>query len=621
MSEFCGLLARAEVPANIAEAKVEAMLDAYGRTHATCRTVTPAPQLYLGFASLNAFHHEVPRRGQVTARDNLVVFGDISLWHRDDTPSPDTDDVAYLHKHLRRGRGLDRVNGNFCGGAYDETSTTLTLFRDQIGTCTVYYTHQEEGLWFASNLRFFHGLCATKETIDPLSLAAYSVMLHPGQGRTYFKNVHQVIAAHQVQVSAGHHLNETRYWSLETSKNHGLKDVGQAVAHIREKLERAVTGRIADTPNPGTALSGGLDSTTVTALVAKFRAGPETHCFSHRAPNPDDPNPEWSDWPYMQDAVREIPGLRHHVVSSAHIDVLAGTDYYFQRALIPSNDLFFHGTQAIYEAAIEAGVNVCLDGMFGDFAFSLTADPILLQALFRGNVSLFLQEYRRRLADYDGRSRLFWRQEFLRPMIPAAFLKIRQRRQGRHWTQSSPLRQTWIKSTALQGLLKSNLYENPAAPRLSIAKTLSDEIQYPWVPQLAVHQDYVNGDHGVRIRNPLADIDLLEALYWAPYTAFASPTHDRSIARRVAQDLLPPSILSRETKDEFTPSVFHRLIESMDKIEHALTDTKDLMSDLYDYDQLQRQISGIRKRNEISHSEFFDVLLPHATGQFLTNFA
>ncbi|MEM7059529.1 MAG: asparagine synthase-related protein [Pseudomonadota bacterium] len=621
MSDFCGLLARADLPATIAEARVEAMLDAHGRAHAVCRTTRPAPGLYLGFASLNAFHHEVPRRGQVTAQDNLVVFGDISVWQREANGQThdNQDDVTYLHGWLRKGRSLASVNGDFCGGALDQTTGVLTLFRDHIGMRSVYYTQREEGLWFASNLRFFQGIHAKSETLDPLSLAAYSVIMHPGQGRTYFKDVHQIKAAHQIRATADGPISEHRYWSLETSPDHGLKDVDQAVDHVREKLEQAVAGRIGDAQRPGTALSGGLDSTSVTAMVAKIRGGQETHCFSHRAPNPDDPSPEWADWPYMQEAVREIPGLRHHVVTSAHIDVLAGTDYYFHRALIPSNDLFFHGTQAIYEAAIEYGVDVCVDGMFGDYAFSIPADPLLVQALMRGNISLFLQEYRRRRKLHDGSLIRFLRGQIIRPLIPVSILKARYKKRGQHWSQQSPLKRAWKQSDQLEDLLEENGFSEIVGVNPSMSRAIADEIQYSWVPQLAVHQDYVDGDRGVRIRNPLADIGLLQALYWAPYTAFASPDHDRSMARHVGRDLLPPKILARDTKDEFTPSVFHRLMEAIDQIEATLSETVPLSDSLYDHDWLITRMNGIKERQEITNKDFFDILLPHAVGIYLRN--
>lgn len=185
-----------------------------------------------------------------------------------------SDTEVLLTAYIEWGPGcLERLNGIFAFGVWSETGQSLFLARDRLGVKPLFYAQRGHGLLFGSELKALLAHPAVEPAVDAEGLAEIFVM---GPGRTPGHGVFQGVA----EVKPGHWLlfnrkglHHHRYWTLESRPHeNGLETTA---AHVRELLRDTVERQlVADVP-VCTLLSGGLDSSAVTAFAsgAFARAG------------------------------------------------------------------------------------------------------------------------------------------------------------------------------------------------------------------------------------------------------------------------------------------------------------------------------------------------------------
>jgi len=202
-----------------------------------------------------------------------------------------SDTEVVVRAYLEWGpRCVDHFNGQFAFALWDDRKQSLFLARDRFGICPLFVTVQGDTLLFASEIK---SLKAYPGAVVELDAAAFAEVLtywaNPAPG-TVFKNVYQLPPGHIATTGAAQRhrdnpgglpacLDAVRYWSpsfLPAESDHRqltAKERARMAGGLREKLENAVSIRLrADVP-VGTYLSGGLDSSVVTALAARHHAG------------------------------------------------------------------------------------------------------------------------------------------------------------------------------------------------------------------------------------------------------------------------------------------------------------------------------------------------------------
>ena len=175
--------------------------------------------------------------------------------------------------HLYRRYGLDfvrRLRGMFAIALWDERERRLVLVRDRVGKKPLVYARDGDGLLFASEARAL--LAAgwrsgvNLEALDHVLAFGY-VPLDAGA----FEGLHSVPAGHLAVWQAGE-LSVRPYWSWEPqSAKDPIGGLGEAVEAV---LEEAVRIRLISERPLGAFLSGGIDSTIVTALMTRHHSGP-----------------------------------------------------------------------------------------------------------------------------------------------------------------------------------------------------------------------------------------------------------------------------------------------------------------------------------------------------------
>ena len=172
--------------------------------------------------------------------------------------------------HLYEDVGTDvfeHLAGMFAIAIWDPGRHQLVLGRDRIGQKPLYYWATPQRLVFASELKSFAKLPDWRGEIDPASIdefLTYQYVPHPG---TIYREVRKVPPGHFIIYRDGQ-VTVRRYWNFDPSVQREIAPE-QAAGRARELLEDAVRLRLQSDVPLGTFLSGGIDSSIITALAAK----------------------------------------------------------------------------------------------------------------------------------------------------------------------------------------------------------------------------------------------------------------------------------------------------------------------------------------------------------------
>ena len=192
---------------------------------------------------------------------------------------------------------VERFNGMFAIALFDRETQELYLVRDRIGKKPLYYWQDGENLAFASELKPIMACPGFPKRIDKSVLAAYLYQQYIPEPDTIFEDVKKLEpgmilrfcigtagrAGNAQQEGCGSRIEKLRYWSIADSYRKGIADpvtdYGEAKAELKALLQKSVKSRMeADVPL-GTFLSGGYDSSLVTAM-AQEAAGAPVKTFS-----------------------------------------------------------------------------------------------------------------------------------------------------------------------------------------------------------------------------------------------------------------------------------------------------------------------------------------------------
>ncbi|MEU8824720.1 asparagine synthase (glutamine-hydrolyzing) [Streptomyces sp. NPDC048636] len=223
------------------------------------------PTAVLGYSGEVYNHHELRAelsgRGHVfrTRSDTEVVLRAYAEWG---------EDMA------------DHLEGMFAFAVWDERAGRLLLVRDRLGVKPLFWAPVEGGLAFASEPKALFAHPEIRPRVDADGLReAYSLLFNTGP--TVWSGVREVEPGGLLVLDRGG-IRERRYWQL-AARAHG-DGREETVERVRELVDGAARGQLeADVPLCS-LLSGGIDSTVLTALLAdelRLREGPDARIRSY----------------------------------------------------------------------------------------------------------------------------------------------------------------------------------------------------------------------------------------------------------------------------------------------------------------------------------------------------
>ena len=179
-----------------------------------------------------------------------------------------SDSETIVHLYEERGEDCVRdLNGMFAFALWDSPRRRLLLARDRLGKKPLYYTHRPgSALAFGSELKAVLADPEVSRAIDLEALDRYLSLLYVPAPQTIFRDVKKLPAGHLLVADArGVRIRE--YWDVRFAEGR-RRPTREYADELRDLLGRAVSDRLVSDVPLGAFLSGGLDSSTVVALMA-----------------------------------------------------------------------------------------------------------------------------------------------------------------------------------------------------------------------------------------------------------------------------------------------------------------------------------------------------------------
>jgi asparagine synthase (glutamine-hydrolysing) len=219
-----------------------------------------------------------------SGRYSLIFNGEIYNFHELKTAleakgysfktTSDTEVLFFLLME-KKAAALDDLRGCFAFAFYDEQEDYMLLARDRMGINPLLYSRQGDRVLFGSELFAFKNL-GIKGTISDEALNDYFRYTYIPAPKTIYKEVQKLPAGHYIEIQ-GSDFSLKSYWDPK-SESDFTGTFEEAKQQLREKVEFAVHSQLeADVP-VGTFLSGGVDSSLVSAIAKRHK--PDLHTFS-----------------------------------------------------------------------------------------------------------------------------------------------------------------------------------------------------------------------------------------------------------------------------------------------------------------------------------------------------
>ena len=259
---------------------------------------------------------------------------------------------------------LPRLRGMFAFGIFDERSGELVLARDQLGIKPLFLVRRGGGLVFASELKALANELGGSLNVDEGALIASLLYYWVPDGRCAFKEAEKLSPGTWLRFRPDGQVDRGRFWSIREVAEQGRHAPEPDLAAVIE--DSTHKHLLSDVP-VATFLSGGLDSSYLTALAARHRPGISAYTIGFRAEDarfeamPD-------DLAYARKVAARFGVDLHEIeIAPQVLDLLPRMTYHLDE---PIGDPAAINTFLICTAAREAGVKVMLSGMGADELFA-----------------------------------------------------------------------------------------------------------------------------------------------------------------------------------------------------------------------------------------------------------
>ena len=188
-----------------------------------------------------------------------------------------SDTEVLLQLYIREKEGcLNRLNGFFAFCIYDKVEESLFVARDRMGIKPLLYVYDEDKFIFASEMKSILRYGIERE-LNYEALFTYFQLNYIPAPVTIYKKVHKLLPGHYIRVQR-QQMEIREYYRLGEAHLPEKLTYEKAMSRLVELLESSVQQRlVADVPL-GSFLSGGVDSSVVTALARRHK--PDLHTFS-----------------------------------------------------------------------------------------------------------------------------------------------------------------------------------------------------------------------------------------------------------------------------------------------------------------------------------------------------
>src|ERR1019366_6093455 len=184
----------------------------------------------------------------------------------------DTEVIVHLYEEM----GADcvkKLRGMFALAIYDKTKRKLTLARDRLGKKPLHYALHNGNLYFASEIKSILAVAPELAEVNSQALLEYLYFGYVPDPITAFTGIHKLPPGHLLEFENGK-ITIRQYWDLPPYDTYFPKSEEECLEELERRLFEATRIRLISDVPLGAFLSGGIDSSTVVAMMARASSGP-----------------------------------------------------------------------------------------------------------------------------------------------------------------------------------------------------------------------------------------------------------------------------------------------------------------------------------------------------------
>ena len=451
-----------------------------------------------------------------------------------------SDTEVMLHAWQQWGpAALHKFNGMFAFVLLDTRQQKLYAVRDRFGVKPLYYTERPGYLAFASEVKQLRSLPEYRFELNApnaYDYLRYGAVDHNEE--TFEQGIRQLPLGGLLEVDLPSGRQELRRW-YELKPRPWQGSFAEACAEFYRLLQDSVRLRLRSDVPVGSALSGGLDSSTIVCLMREVLEAQGLGSHPLKTVTSCQEDPKYDEWAYAAQVIQRVKAEPHRVFPSFE-KLLEDLDRFLWHLDYPCGSTSQFSQWCVFEGAAQAGLKVMIDGQGADEQLAGYGGNDM--ALYTGLLgSGQVAEFAREVAAYK-RYRGHWPTGFVigalqhhlpKPLLQLVPDKYRVRK------QYAP---DWLR-------LSANGQERRWAG--SLRESLYRQVTEGPLPSLLRYEDRNSMAFSIESRVPFMDYRLIEFTLGLPERFVYRRGERKHILRQAFAGLVPEEVLARRDKMGF----------------------------------------------------------------------
>ena len=456
---------------------------------------------------------------------------------------------------------VEKLNGIFAFGIWDHKEQSLFVGRDRLGVKPLFYREEQRGILFASELKAILAHPDVKAEIDREGMAEiFGLGPSHSPGIGVFRGIKEFRPAHAMKFSKDG-LKVWRYWNVKSEAHHD--SLTETTEKVRFLVEDSIIRQLVSDVPLCTFLSGGIDSSIITAIAAKHykeNNSGKLHTYSidyegndtHYKRNAFQPS---ADEPWIRMVSDANETIHHRCIISQDELVEKLTNAVLAKDLpgmadIDSSLMWF--CEQVKKNFVVSLSGECADEIFGGYPWFHTTNqtesgfPWIRSTRER---SAFLKEY--------------WRDR----------LKV----------------EDYVQQRYQETMLETPLLEGESAEQ-SYRRQLFYSNMIWFMTTLLERKDRMSMSASLEVRVPFADHRLVEYVWNIPWEMKMTGNREKGILRKAMEGLLPDEVLYR--KKSPYPKTHHPIYTNKvtELLRSRLSNKGSMLHEFFNKEQLEHLI-------------------------------
>lgn len=472
------------------------------------------------------------------------------------TDHSDTEVIVHLYEEYGK-EFVHKINGMFAIALWDERQEKFILIRDRMGVKPIFYAMTGDHIVFGSEIKAILANPSYQREINYEALYHYFTFKNVPAPLTAFQGIFALSPGERLTFSNGN-ISKDRWWKIRFDEN-GEYEESYIKETILSLLEDATKLRMTSDVPFGAYLSGGLDSSSIVALMTRFTDKPvKTFSLGYE----DELKNKEADLYYARKVSKAFK-TEHHEYIMSYEELTDEIEN-----VILAFDQPFSGTISTYflTKLIAKHVKVALSGdaadeLFGSYLSHRTAQPMyhfkrLYQKVREGTLT---DEEEELFRPCDIR---FLEDLFLKSEGDEAkwryLLTVFTDEEKEYFL--SPYFKSKLNGVGSFDLVKQ--YFNDTSSRDPLNRVLEMEWNSQLPDQVLAFVDFLSMAHSVEIRSPFLDYRLAEFVATIPGKMKIRNGNVKDILKRTVEPLIPEGITKRP-KEGFVLPIFDWMVEKL----------------------------------------------------------